>query len=112
MFVAVVQASSLSAAASRLGTPLSTLSRQIRDLEWQLKVQLLARSPRGTKLTDAGVMVTAARPLIWKRSTSAESWRNGIRQSACTRPIDEAAGNPDGLLHPRGGKLAGAREPV
>ena len=43
MFVAVVQAGSLSAAATRLGTPLPTLSRRIRDLERQLKVQLLAR---------------------------------------------------------------------
>jgi len=54
MFVAVVQAGSLSAAATRLGTPLPTLSRRIRELERQLKVQLLARSARGTKLTDAG----------------------------------------------------------
>src|ERR1700751_2382070 len=54
MFVAVVQAGSLSAAATRLGTPLPTLSRRIRDLERQLKVQLLAGSARGTKLTDAG----------------------------------------------------------
>jgi DNA-binding transcriptional LysR family regulator len=54
MFVAVVQAGSLSAAATRLGTPLTTLSRQIRDLERQLRVQLLERSARGTKLTDAG----------------------------------------------------------
>ncbi len=54
MFVAVVQAGSLSAAAARLGTPLPTLSRRIRDLERQLRVQLLERSARGTKLTDAG----------------------------------------------------------
>jgi DNA-binding transcriptional LysR family regulator len=54
MFVVVVQAGSLSAAAIRLGTPLPTLSRRIRDLERQLKVQLLERSARGTKLTDAG----------------------------------------------------------
>ena len=54
MFVAVVQAGSLSAAATRLGTPLPTLSRRIRDLEGQLRVQLLERSARGTKLTDAG----------------------------------------------------------
>jgi DNA-binding transcriptional LysR family regulator len=54
MFVAVVQAGSLSAAATRLGTPLPTLSRRIRDLERQLNVQLLERSARGTKLTDAG----------------------------------------------------------
>jgi DNA-binding transcriptional LysR family regulator len=54
MFVAVVQTGSLSAAATRLGTPLPTLSRRIRDLERQLKVQLLERLARGTKLTDAG----------------------------------------------------------
>src|SRR5256886_254698 len=54
MFVAVVQAGSLSAAATRLGTPLPTLSRRIRDLERQLRVPLLERSARGTKLTNAG----------------------------------------------------------
>jgi DNA-binding transcriptional LysR family regulator len=54
MFIAVVQSGSLSSAAARLGIPLPTLSRRIRDLERQLKVQLLARSARGTKLTDAG----------------------------------------------------------
>jgi DNA-binding transcriptional LysR family regulator len=54
MFVAVVQAGSLSGAATRLGIPLPTLSRRIRDLERRLKVQLLERSTRGTKLTDAG----------------------------------------------------------
>jgi DNA-binding transcriptional LysR family regulator len=54
IFISVVQAGSLSAAATRLGIPLPTLSRRIRDLERQLKVQLLERSARGTRLTDAG----------------------------------------------------------
>src|SRR5215471_12878241 len=54
MFVAVVQAGSLSAAAVRLGIPLPTLSRRIRELEQQLKVQLLERSRSGAKPTDAG----------------------------------------------------------
>jgi DNA-binding transcriptional LysR family regulator len=54
MFVAVVQAGSLSAAATRLGIPLPTLSRRVRDLERQLKVQLVERSARGAQLTDAG----------------------------------------------------------
>jgi len=54
MFVSVVQAGSLSAAADRLEIPLPTLSRRVRELERQLKVQLLERSARGTKLTDAG----------------------------------------------------------
>ena len=54
MFVSVVQAGSLSAAAQRTGIPLPTLSRRIRELERELKVQLLERSARGTRLTDAG----------------------------------------------------------
>jgi DNA-binding transcriptional LysR family regulator len=54
VFVAVAQAGSLSGAATRLGIPLPTLSRRIRNLEQQLNVQLLERSARGAKLTDAG----------------------------------------------------------
>ena len=54
MFVSVVQAGSLSAGAERVGIPLPTLSRRIRELERQLNVQLLERSARGTRLTDAG----------------------------------------------------------
>lgn len=54
MFVAAVQAGSLSAAAARINVPLPTLSRRIRQLEQELKVQLLERSARGIQLTDAG----------------------------------------------------------
>lgn len=54
MFVGAVQAGSLSAAATRLNLPLPTISRRIRQLEQQLKVQLLERSPKGIALTDAG----------------------------------------------------------
>lgn len=54
MFVGAVQAGSLSAAAARLNLPLPTISRRIRQLEHELKVQLLERSPKGIALTDAG----------------------------------------------------------
>lgn len=54
MFVAVGRSGSLSAAADLLGVPLPTLSRRIRELERELGVQLLERSVRGTRLTDAG----------------------------------------------------------
>ena len=54
MFVAAVQAGSLSAGAARLNLPLPTLSRRIRQLEQELQVQLLERSARGIALTDAG----------------------------------------------------------
>ncbi len=54
MFVAAVQAGSLSAAATRLDVPLPTLSRRIRELEAELKVRLFERNARGVRLTDAG----------------------------------------------------------
>lgn len=54
MFVGAVQAGSLSAAAARLNLPLPTISRRIRQLEQELKVQLLERSSKGVALTDAG----------------------------------------------------------
>lgn len=57
MFVAVVRAGSLSAAAAKMRMPLSTLSRNVRQLERELGAQLLERSARGAKLTDAGLQL-------------------------------------------------------
>jgi LysR family hca operon transcriptional activator len=54
-FVAVAEAGSLTVAAERrLHTAQPSLSRQIRDLEYEVGVPLLVRSARGTELTDAG----------------------------------------------------------
>lgn len=54
MLVTVVQSGSMTAGAERLGVPLPTASRRIRALERALNVQLLERSARGVKLTEAG----------------------------------------------------------
>src|ERR1700749_4002767 len=54
-FVAVVEEGSLTTAAElRLHTPQPSLSRQIRDLEYQVGVELLSRSVHGVELTAAG----------------------------------------------------------
>jgi LysR family hca operon transcriptional activator len=54
-FVAVVEEGSLTTAAElRLHTSQPSLSRQIRDLEYQVGAELLARSVHGVKLTSAG----------------------------------------------------------
>jgi LysR family hca operon transcriptional activator len=54
-FVAVAEAGSLTVAAERkLHTAQPSLSRQIRDLEHEVGVPLLRRTPRGVELTDAG----------------------------------------------------------
>src|SRR2546421_13020535 len=57
MFIAVVRAGSLSAASLKTRAPLATLSRNVRQLGEELGVQLLERSARGTKLTDAGLLL-------------------------------------------------------
>ena len=54
-FVAVAEEGSLTLAADRrLHTAQPSLSRQIRDLEAEIGVQLLIRGPRGIELTAAG----------------------------------------------------------
>ena len=54
-FIAVAEEGSLTvAAARRLHTAQPSLSRQIRDLEWEVGVPLLTRSARGVALTASG----------------------------------------------------------
>jgi DNA-binding transcriptional LysR family regulator len=54
-FVEVADAGGVSAAALRLGISKSIVSRRLIRLESELGVQLLARSTRGSSLTEAGV---------------------------------------------------------
>jgi DNA-binding transcriptional LysR family regulator len=53
-FVAVAEAGGLTPAASRLGVSKSIVSRRIARLESSLGTRLLARTTRGTTLTEAG----------------------------------------------------------
>ena len=56
-FVAIADAGSLTAAAAAISIAQPALSRQLRELEANLGVQLLQRSARGVLLTSAGVSV-------------------------------------------------------
>src|SRR6202166_2773 len=54
-FMAVAETGSLTAAAERrLHTSQPSLSRQIRDLEYEVGVELLSRGARGVELTASG----------------------------------------------------------
>lgn len=54
IFIQVVEAGSLSAAAERLLMTQSGVSQHIQDLERSLGVKLLTRTPRGVRLTEPG----------------------------------------------------------
>jgi DNA-binding transcriptional LysR family regulator len=60
LFIAAVEAGSLSAAARRFGIPLATVSRKVSDLERHLNTRLLNRSTRRLTPTDAGEAYLAA----------------------------------------------------
>jgi DNA-binding transcriptional LysR family regulator len=57
VFSTVAEANSFSEGARRLRLPVSTVSRQVADLEAQLGVRLLERSTRSLKLTGIGADV-------------------------------------------------------
>jgi DNA-binding transcriptional LysR family regulator len=75
--LAVVEAGSLSAAARRLNTPLTTVSRKVAELETHLKTRLLTRSSRRIALTDAGRSYVAACKRILEELGEAERAASG-----------------------------------
>lgn len=92
VFLAVVDAGSLSAASRRLRMPVATVSRRVSDLEAHLKAQLLTRSSRQVALTDAGrSFVVACRrivgDLVEAESEAAGEYRSPKGQLLLSAPI-------------------------
>lgn len=83
-FVAIADAGSLTAAAEAVAVAQPALTRQLRELEADLGVQLLQRLPRGVRLTPAGVtLYESAQRML------AEAAR--VRQQLARRPADARA---------------------
>lgn len=80
-FVAVAEERSFTQAADkRLHVAQPSLSRQIRDLEADLGVQLMTRGPRGAGLTSAGqVFLDHARSILWQIEAAGEAARRAAR---------------------------------
>jgi LysR family hca operon transcriptional activator len=79
-FVAVAEAESLTLAAkSKLHTSQPSLSRQIRDLEDEIGVQLMTRTARGVALTPAGrAFLDHARGVLSQVEGAAEAARRVV----------------------------------
>jgi LysR family transcriptional regulator, hca operon transcriptional activator len=80
-FVAVAETGSLTVAAEkRLHTAQPSLSRQIRDLEYQVGAQLMTRSARGIELTAAGrAFLDHARLALAQVEAAGEAARRAAR---------------------------------
>ena len=72
LLVKVTELGSMSAAARALNTPLTTVSRNIAELENTLGVRLMIRTTRKLTLTDAGVDYVAAARRILEEVENAE----------------------------------------
>jgi LysR family hca operon transcriptional activator len=80
-FIAVVEEGGLTAAAERrLHTSQPSLSRQIRDLEYEVGAPLLTRTPQGVELTPAGrAFLDHARLAVAQANTALEAARRAAR---------------------------------
>jgi LysR family hca operon transcriptional activator len=88
-FIAVAETGSLTEAAERrLHTSQPSLSRQIRDLEHQVGVDLLSRSVRGVELTAAGkAFLDHARLALMQVDATVEAARRAARPARKTFDI-------------------------
>jgi LysR family transcriptional regulator, hca operon transcriptional activator len=94
-FVAVVEEGSLTTAAElRLHTSQPSLSRQIRDLEYQVGVELLSRSVHGVELTAAGkVFLDHARLALAQVDAAVEAARRAAQPARKTFAIGFQTGH-------------------
>jgi DNA-binding transcriptional LysR family regulator len=79
-FVAAADAGSLSVAARRRGAQLSTVSRQIRDLEDEIATPLFTRTGRGVRLTHAGERFVEHARLVLRQLDVATAEARGQRR--------------------------------
>jgi len=94
-FIAVVEEGSLTLAADkRLHTAQPSLSRQIRDLEYQVGVELLSRSVRGVELTAAGkAFLDHARLALMQVDAAVEAARRAAQPARKTFAIGFQTGH-------------------
>src|SRR5271163_3091085 len=101
-FVAVAEAGSMKLAAERqLHTAQPSLSRQIRDLEHEVGVDLFIRSVRGVELTEAGrAFLDHARLSLMQAEAAAEAARRAARPAKAIFAVGFLTGQEAAWLAP------------
>src|ERR1700730_17683243 len=104
-FIAVAETGSLTEAAEqRLYTSQPSLSRQIRDLESHVGVELFSRSVRGVELTPAGkAFLDHARLVLMHADAAVETARRAAQPERKTFAIGFQTGHEMNWL-PRAGE--------
>jgi LysR family transcriptional regulator, hca operon transcriptional activator len=99
-FVAVVEEGSLTTAAElRLHTSQPSLSRQIRDLEYQVGTELLSRTVHGVELTPAGAaFLDHARLALSQADAAVDAARRAAQPARKTFAIGFQTGHEIGWL--------------
>lgn len=97
LFVTIVEAGSLSAAAEHLDLPAATVTRRLQSLERELGCRLLHRSARRLQPTAEGLQYyEQCRPLIHALNQATRSLDDNLRQIAGTirvlAPVNLASG--------------------
>lgn len=92
-FAAVAEHRHFGRAAARLRVAQPSLSRQVRRLEQQVGARLLDRTPRGTRLTEAGEVFLPLAEELLRSATEAAA-----RARAAARPSRITVGYTAGLI--------------
>ncbi len=99
-FVAIAEEGSFTQAAEkRLHTAQPSLSRQIRDLEATLGLQLIIRNPRGMELTPAGqAFLDHARTILGQVEAAIDATRRAARPTRTSFTVGFLTGHEIGWL--------------
>ena len=96
---AIVDAGSFTAAAERLGTTHSAMSRQLRQLEEHLQVRLLDRNSRRLSLTEAGRDYHREAATLLDRLQEADDRARAGRELVAPLPLQQICTVDTGSLY-------------
>jgi DNA-binding transcriptional LysR family regulator len=89
--IAIWRSGSLSAAAKRRGVAISTISRRVESLEIALKLRLIDRQAKGTRLTAFGEQIAMAAEPVSDQLARVSRLADNLRSESGTLPVTLSA---------------------